>query len=183
MEDSDEEGGDGGAQEPEKSAQLSVADRLLAEAAAFAARTAGNSAETAVDDGECAGAQADSAHASGEDREAELRKQLLAGQQVDAAPRGGTAALASSPGESPATEPVLPQLSPAREANSLEDIGSRTVDCFEKESKLGEGQYGAVYKARDKVTGEFVALKKVKMERCASAPPRSIVLAGETFSV
>jgi hypothetical protein len=182
MEDSDEEGEHGGGQETEKPAQLSVADRLLAEAAAFAVRTAGHSAEAAADGGEGAGARADSADPSGADREAELRKQLLASQQVDTTPHGGTAALASSPAEPPGTEPVHPQRSPARDANSLEDIGSRTVDCFEKESKLGEGQYGAVYKARDKVTGEFVALKKVKMERCA-LPPRSLVLAGKTPSV
>lgn len=29
---------------------------------------------------------------------------------------------------------------------------------------VGEGTYGFVYKAKDKITGEFVALKKIKLE-------------------
>ena len=126
--------------EQAKPAQPSVADRLLAEAAAFAARATGGSAETACDADENGAAEGGGASNSGEDREAALRKQLIDSQQVEAAPRGGAAAPSSSPGESPAQ----PHRSPAREANSLEDIGSRTVDCFEK-VKLGEGQYGAVY--------------------------------------
>jgi hypothetical protein len=180
MEQSDEEGEHGDAQEQEKPVQPSVAERLLAEAAAFAAHTAGTSPEAAADaDGAVAAAREESADANGEDREAALRKQLIASQQAETTSRSGTAASTNSPGESPATGSTHPQRSPAREANSLEDIGSRTVDCFEKESKLGEGQYGAVYKARDKVTGEIVALKKVKMERCVPAPLCSLVLAGK----
>lgn len=181
MEQSDEEGERGDEQEQEKSAQPSVAERLLAEAAAFAARAASTNPETAADADVSVSAarDEDSQAANGEDREAALRKQLIASQQAETAPRGGTTNLASSPGKSPAVGPAHPQRSPAREANSLEDIGSRTVDCFEKESKLGEGQYGAVYKARDKVTGEFVALKKVKMERCVPAPLCSAVLVGK----
>jgi hypothetical protein len=164
MEESDEEADGGSALAAEKPGQPSVADRLLAEAAAFAARAAG----TGAPDGSSGTAAEGDADGSGDEREAALREQLIASQQTEAAPRGGATASSSSPGESPAgAPPAQLQRSPAREANSLEGIGSRTVDCFEKESKLGEGQYGAVYKARDKVTGEIVALKKVKMERCA----------------
>lgn len=39
---------------------------------------------------------------------------------------------------------------------------SRKIDEFEKLSKIGEGTYGMVYKARDKSTGEIVALKMLK---------------------
>ena len=35
---------------------------------------------------------------------------------------------------------------------------------FEKQEKIGEGTYGVVYKARDSVTKEIVALKKIKLE-------------------
>ena len=33
---------------------------------------------------------------------------------------------------------------------------STNVDRYEKMDKLGEGTYGVVYKARDKVTGEVM---------------------------
>lgn len=35
---------------------------------------------------------------------------------------------------------------------------STNVDRYEKMDKLGEGTYGVVYKARDKVTGEVFTL-------------------------
>lgn len=40
----------------------------------------------------------------------------------------------------------------------------RSVFEYEKLNKINEGTYGVVYKARDKKSGEIVALKKVKMD-------------------
>ncbi|KAG1331332.1 cyclin-dependent kinase G-2 [Cocos nucifera] len=57
-------------------------------------------------------------------------------------------------------EPVQP---PQRCINMLE--GCRSVDEFERLNKIDEGTYGVVYRAKDKKTGEVVALKKVKMEK------------------
>merc|ERR1712100_96535 len=37
------------------------------------------------------------------------------------------------------------------------------MDRYEKLEKIGEGTYGVVYKAKDKESGEIVALKKVRM--------------------
>lgn len=42
--------------------------------------------------------------------------------------------------------------------------GCRTVDEYTHLSKIEEGTYGVVFKAKDKRTGEIVALKKVKMD-------------------
>ena len=39
------------------------------------------------------------------------------------------------------------------------------VHKFEKIGRVGEGTYGVVYKARDRRTGEIVALKKLRMDR------------------
>ncbi|XP_017782481.1 PREDICTED: cyclin-dependent kinase A-1-like [Nicrophorus vespilloides] len=39
------------------------------------------------------------------------------------------------------------------------------LDKFIKLRKAGEGTYGVVYKAKDKITGKFVALKKMKLDR------------------
>ncbi|KAG7029247.1 Cyclin-dependent kinase G-2 [Cucurbita argyrosperma subsp. argyrosperma] len=50
-----------------------------------------------------------------------------------------------------------------RSVNMLQ--GCRSVDEFERLNKIDEGTYGVVYRARDKKTGEIVALKKVKMEK------------------
>ncbi|XWS34607.1 hypothetical protein CRYUN_Cryun21dG0052700 [Craigia yunnanensis] len=57
-------------------------------------------------------------------------------------------------------EPPAP---PLRSVNMLQ--GCRSVDEFERLNKIDEGTYGVVYRARDKKTGEIVALKKVKMEK------------------
>lgn len=56
-------------------------------------------------------------------------------------------------------EPAGPQ----RSVNMLQ--GCRSVEEFERLNKIDEGTYGVVYRAKDKKTGEVVALKKVKMEK------------------
>lgn len=52
------------------------------------------------------------------------------------------------------TGPYLPAVS-----------GCRSVQVYEINNKIEEGTYGVVYRAKDKATGEMVALKKLKMER------------------
>jgi len=39
------------------------------------------------------------------------------------------------------------------------------TDRFEKLDKIGEGTYGTVYKAKDKETGDILALKKNTFRR------------------
>ncbi|XP_008807532.2 cyclin-dependent kinase G-2 [Phoenix dactylifera] len=56
-----------------------------------------------------------------------------------------------------------PVQSPQRCIDMLQ--GCRSVDEFERLNKIDEGTYGVVYRAKDKKTGEVVALKKVKMEK------------------
>lgn len=52
--------------------------------------------------------------------------------------------------------------SPQRSENMRQEC--RSVFEFERLHKINEGAYGVVYKARDKKTGEIVALKKMKMK-------------------
>ncbi|KAG8087463.1 hypothetical protein GUJ93_ZPchr0010g10996 [Zizania palustris] len=42
--------------------------------------------------------------------------------------------------------------------------GARTVDCFRRIRKIGEGTYGEVFEAIDIMTGERTALKKIKLD-------------------
>ncbi|KAK9668874.1 hypothetical protein RND81_13G093200 [Saponaria officinalis] len=44
-------------------------------------------------------------------------------------------------------------------------MGCRSVFEFERLGRISEGSYGIVHKARDKVSGEIVALKKLKMDK------------------
>ena len=43
-------------------------------------------------------------------------------------------------------------------------VPSRSVYCYERLNSIEEGSYGVVYRARDKETGDIVALKKLKLE-------------------
>jgi serine/threonine protein kinase len=52
---------------------------------------------------------------------------------------------------------------------------SSNVDRYEKMEKLGEGTYGVVYKARDKNTGEIVALKKIRLEKEDDGVPSTAI--------
>lgn len=38
------------------------------------------------------------------------------------------------------------------------------MERYQKIEKIGEGTYGVVYKAKDKETGSYVALKKIRLE-------------------
>lgn len=38
------------------------------------------------------------------------------------------------------------------------------MDDFLKIEKIGEGTYGVVYKGKNKLTGQFVAMKKIRLE-------------------
>lgn len=38
------------------------------------------------------------------------------------------------------------------------------MERYQKLDKIGEGTYGVVYKAKDRVTGEIIALKKIRLE-------------------
>lgn len=44
------------------------------------------------------------------------------------------------------------------------DVETRGVDVYTKLEKIGEGTYGVVYKAQNKLTGQLVALKKIRLE-------------------
>ena len=48
---------------------------------------------------------------------------------------------------------------------SLDFAPCRSVDLFEKLNRIEEGSYGIVYRARERATGEIVALKKLKLEK------------------
>ena len=42
--------------------------------------------------------------------------------------------------------------------------GSDTIEGYEKLNKIHEGVYGEVYRAKDYITNEIVAIKKLKLE-------------------
>ncbi|EEE58219.1 hypothetical protein OsJ_09187 [Oryza sativa Japonica Group] len=46
---------------------------------------------------------------------------------------------------------------------------------YEKEEKIGEGTYGVVYRARDKVTNETIALKKIRLEQEDEGVPSTAI--------
>jgi serine/threonine protein kinase len=59
-------------------------------------------------------------------------------------------------------------------SGDMHRYGCRAVGEFEKLEKIGEGTYGAVFRARDKLTSEIVALKQVKVIPSNGFPLTSI---------
>ncbi|XP_035427527.1 cyclin-dependent kinase 2 isoform X2 [Cygnus atratus] len=49
------------------------------------------------------------------------------------------------------------------------------MENFQKVEKIGEGTYGVVYKARNKVTGEVVALKKIRLDTETEGVPSTAI--------
>jgi len=49
------------------------------------------------------------------------------------------------------------------------------MENFEKIEKIGEGTYGVVFKARDKTTEQFVALKKIRLETESEGVPSTAI--------
>lgn len=76
----------------------------------------------------------------------------------------------------PMVAPTLPNLGPKSAARSCQSTyvpprtrhppihPSRSVYCYERLNQIEEGSYGVVFRARDKQTGDIVALKKLKLD-------------------
>lgn len=57
----------------------------------------------------------------------------------------------------------------------LRGCSTRTLDCFQKLKQIGEGTYGQVYMAKEVVTGEVVALKRIRTENEKEGFPISAI--------
>lgn len=51
----------------------------------------------------------------------------------------------------------------------------KQLERYQKVDKLGEGTYGVVFRCRDKVTGEVVALKKIRLEKEDDGVPSTAI--------
>jgi hypothetical protein len=91
-----------------------------------------------------------------------VARQRLSGHAGEAARRVSRARVRSRAPHLPARPvPALtaPPRTPARPAPTLRGPQYQKI-----EKPVGEGTYGVVYKAKDKTTGEHVALKKIRLE-------------------
>jgi cyclin-dependent kinase 2 len=52
---------------------------------------------------------------------------------------------------------------------------NRRTDRYQKLEKIGEGTYGVVYKSRDRVTNELIALKKIRLESDDEGVPSTAI--------
>lgn len=54
-------------------------------------------------------------------------------------------------------------------------VGTLMASAYQKIEKIGEGTYGVVYKARDRNTGNVVALKKIRLESEEEGVPSTAI--------
>ncbi|NWR40114.1 CDK12 kinase, partial [Tachuris rubrigastra] len=102
---------------------------------------------------------------SGCQQKAVVLQQLFPGVESDSCVvltfrTGDTGVVSHRPVPSPRI--CCPRYGERRQTES--DWGKRCVDKFDIIGIIGEGTYGQVYKAKDKDTGELVALKKVRLD-------------------
>ncbi len=57
----------------------------------------------------------------------------------------------------------------------IDSSGGSEVERYQRISKIGEGTYGVVYKARDKLTNEIVAVKKIRLDHEDEGIPSTAV--------
>lgn len=60
--------------------------------------------------------------------------------------------------------PFVVFFSPFRASSHKAEAMEAFQQVFQKVEKIGEGTYGVVYKARNKRTGQLVALKKIRLD-------------------
>ncbi|OJT09453.1 Cyclin-dependent kinase G-2 [Trametes pubescens] len=68
-----------------------------------------------------------------------------------------------APSGTPRPRPLHSRYVPPRTAHPPL-LPSRSVYCYERLNAIEEGSYGVVFRARDKQTGDIVALKKLKLD-------------------
>ena len=56
-----------------------------------------------------------------------------------------------------------------------DNTGGNEIERYQRISKIGEGTYGVVYKARDKLTNEVVAVKKIRLDHEDEGIPSTAV--------
>ncbi|NXJ85506.1 CDK3 kinase, partial [Trogon melanurus] len=64
-----------------------------------------------------------------------------------------------------------PRCHPKAEASAMDAF----QEVFQKVEKIGEGTYGVVYKARNKRTGQLVALKKIRLDSETEGVPSTAI--------
>jgi cell division cycle 2-like protein len=98
--------------------------------------------------------------ASKSKRQRRSKKQKATG--ADAAATSSPTTAQTEPDTANATPPVRPYRRPRPIPPLIRPCGS--VDRYERLNRIDEGSYGVVYRGRDRVTGEIVALKRLKCE-------------------
>jgi len=59
--------------------------------------------------------------------------------------------------------------------NTMDNQYKNNLDRYQKLEKIGEGTYGVVYKARDKMNNDIIALKKIRLEQEDEGVPSTAV--------
>jgi len=102
-----------------------------------------------------------------EDHTFRLRQQLLAKRRAKSKSTKSNEATPtpyrSEPPTVPPTRPLHSLYVPPRTYHPF-ITPSRSVYCYERLNQIEEGSYGVVFRARDKQTGDIVALKKLKLD-------------------